>query len=173
MKDRRRSTKAPDTLSTLRYYCSQRADTAKPRKGGGDSSKTVNRYDCAGALTIIIDLEKKTGHVTLIHKHPHPPFVPHHHHHHQQASSSSNADRSRQQQQQVEKQFEVLRQKVAEFGRLLESQQALKNKDFIQTATEAFMDAERMLTACRWMEEKSAEQQPPLNKYTLHYNKRG
>ncbi|RCI01510.1 hypothetical protein CU097_015922 [Rhizopus azygosporus] len=62
LKDRRRSTKSPDTLSTLRYYCSQRIDTAKPRKA--EHPKAQLKYDCAGALTIIIDLLKKSAHVT-------------------------------------------------------------------------------------------------------------
>ncbi|KAI8887121.1 hypothetical protein K501DRAFT_283421 [Backusella circina FSU 941] len=103
LKDRRRSTKSPDTLSTLRYYCSQRADTAKPRKA--EHPKAQNRYECAGALTIIIDLIKRTAHVTVIHKYPHPPFVPHHHHHnHSNQNASSQNKQNKQETQQQEQQ---------------------------------------------------------------------
>jgi hypothetical protein len=106
LKDRRRSTKSPDTLSTLRYYCSQRADTAKPRKA--EHPKAQNRYECAGALTIIIDLIKRTAHVTVIHKYPHPPFVSHHHHHHnynnQNASSQIKQETQQPQQPQQQQQ---------------------------------------------------------------------
>lgn len=191
LKDQRRSIKTPDTLSTLRYYCSQRADTAKPRKAN-DHPKATNRYDCAGALTIIIDLSKKTAHVTLIHKHAHPPFVPHHHHHyhnnhHQQsaAASSSSSNSAYQQRlmkqrqaKQVEKQFEALRQKVADFGRLLESQQQYKNKDFVQTAMEAFSNANEMLAACQSVDRMASagtmdQAAVANNKYTMHYNKKG
>ena len=203
MKDQRRSIKMPDTLSTLRYYCSQRADTAKPRKAS-DHPKATNRYDCAGALTIIIDLHKKTAHVTLIHKHSHPPFVPHHHHHYHNnknnnnsnnnssaASSSQGANpqataqqQQRQQQKrllqqrnakQIEQQFDTLRQKVIDFGRLLENQQGFKNKDFVQTASEAFAGADEMLTACLQVDQAVAAGMniTPQSNYTKHYNKKG
>lgn len=237
LKDQRRSIKTPETLSTLRYYCSQRADTAKPRKGT-DHSKASNRYECAGALTIIIDLSKRIAHVTIIHKHPHPPFVPHHSHHHQhtmttqqtshyplrryhhqqqqqhpqqiqqqqaaaaaqqaaqqqavahhaaqqaaqqqaaaaahqaaQQQAQAQQQRRRQQEAEVEQQFEALRYKVAEFGRLLESQQVFKNKEFIQMAMEAFAGANEMLAACVQADRSRAHQSP--NKYTMHYNRQG
>lgn len=237
MKDRRRSTKSPETLSTLRYYCSQRSDTAKPRKV--DHPKAQSRYDCAGALTIIIDLLKKTAHVTVIHKHQHPPFVSQHHHQQQQkkalqkqqqqhvlaAQSASQlvhsstqgrhslinhqllnpqqispqvqhlsqqqsqqqaqqqAQQQRQQQeaqlrmlkqkqaQQIDRQFDLLRQNVADLGLLLESQQRYGNRDFLQTATDALAGANELLAACKAAESSNMTIQP--NKYTLHYNKKG
>ncbi|KAI8975646.1 hypothetical protein BDF20DRAFT_837024 [Mycotypha africana] len=276
LKDRRRSTKSPNTLSTLRYYCSQRVDTAKPRKG--DHPKAQCRYDCGGALTIIIDLLKQSAHVTVIHKYSHPPFVSQHgqqnqkksekknqqkqlqssssapsqqqaqvHHcpvpsapespssqqqmatvhtqvqqhqqqqathykqqpqyspamkplpqslqrtYHQQQSdyststSSSNSttliaydlqqqqfelQRKQQhylQKQEVEREFELLRQQVADIGELLASQQRFGNRDFLKAAKDALVGANEFLDACKAHESSNMTLQ--LNKYTMHYNK--
>ena len=78
---------------------------------------------------------------------------------------------------QIDKQFDALRQKVLDFGRLLEAQQPFKSKDFIQTATEAFAGAEEMLTACLTADQAAMSgmlSHPSQdNKYTMHYKKKG
>ncbi|KAG1147634.1 hypothetical protein G6F38_004076 [Rhizopus arrhizus] len=187
LKDRRKSTKSPDTLSTLRYYCSQRSDTAKPRKA--EHPKAQLKYNCAGALTIIIDLSKKSAHVTVIHKHAHPPFISHHH----QSKSTLTTpaiqrtrpppppppqpDQQDQRQlrmikqQQIHQRFDALRQRLSDMDRLLESQRQYANEDFLSVANEALSDVSEMVQACKTVD-SSGVIYPP-NKYTLHYNKRG
>ncbi|KAG1494061.1 hypothetical protein G6F47_009316 [Rhizopus delemar] len=186
LKDRRKSTKSPDTLSTLRYYCSQRIDTAKPRKA--EHPKAQLKYNCAGALTIIIDLSKKSAHVTVIHKHAHPPFISHHH---QSKSTTPAIQRTRPpppppppqpdqpdqrqlrmiKQQQIHQRFDALRQRLSDMDRLLESQRQYANEDFLNVANEALSDVSEMVQACKTVD-SSGVIYPP-NKYTLHYNKRG
>ncbi|KAI8336669.1 hypothetical protein BC941DRAFT_427711 [Chlamydoabsidia padenii] len=49
----------------------------------------------------------------------------------------------------VQRQFDALRQRVLEFDHLLGQQQALRNKKFLQVATDAFATAHEMLSACQ------------------------
>ncbi|KAI9247633.1 hypothetical protein BY458DRAFT_527075 [Sporodiniella umbellata] len=191
LKDRRKSTKSPETLSTLRYYCSQRSDTAKPRKA--EHPKAQLKYDCAGALTIIIDLSKKSANVTVIHKHTHPPFISHHQ---PKSNTSLNSQRVRsqdpphtrylpsqpdtqqrkrmllqQKQQQTHQRFDALKHQLGELGMLIESQRHFGNESFLDTATQVLSEANEMVQACKAAEHADTTCLP--NKYTLHYNKRG
>ncbi|KAI8390904.1 uncharacterized protein BYT42DRAFT_174165 [Radiomyces spectabilis] len=169
LKDQRRSTKHPNTLSTLRYYCSQRADIAKARKM--ESGKMSNRYTCSGALTMIVDLVKRTAQITLIHKQPHPPFGGHQPTQNNKGNQRRNQAKQgkKKQMKQVEEQFKLLKQKVTDFGQLLDAQRPLLNQDFIDTAIEAFAEVNQMLVACQ-----AAEQNPMQaeNRYTSQYNKK-
>ncbi|CAM0138379.1 hypothetical protein VKS41_002929 [Umbelopsis sp. WA50703] len=167
LKDKRASTKNPLMVTTLRYYCSQRSDTAKHRKP--EHPKASNRYECAGALTIIIDLSKIAGYVTLTHKDPHPPFISPN-----SNSSESRSQHSSQQQmlahQRLEDKFEKLKVKVLQFADLIEQQKPFHSKQFLNIATDAFQSADEMLTACSVFELDPAPKN--ANKYTTHYRRR-
>jgi hypothetical protein len=154
-------------VTTLRYYCSQRSDTAKHRKP--EHPKASNRYECAGALTVIVDLSKMAGYITLTHKDPHPPFVSPN----ANSSESRNHHPSQQQllaQQKLEDKFDKLKEKALRFADLLEQQKVFHSKQFLHTATDALQAADEMLTACSVFE---ADPTPKnANKYTTHYRRR-
>lgn len=167
LKDKRASTKNPHMVTTLRYYCSQRSDTAKHRKP--EHPKASNRYECAGALTVIIDLSKIAGYITLTHKDPHPPFI----------SPSSNSAESRSQhssqqqmlaQQRLQDKFDKLKVKALQFADLIDQQKTFHSKQFLNTATDAFQAADEMLIACSVFEVDPAPKN--ANKYTTHYRRR-
>ncbi|RCH85608.1 hypothetical protein CU098_000762, partial [Rhizopus stolonifer] len=121
-------------------------DTAKPRKA--EHPKAQLKYNCAGALTIIIDLSKK--------------------------SANDPQQRQRmliQKQQQTNQRFDTLKQQLNDIELLLESQRRFGNEDFLDTATEALSDANEMVQACKALDNSDITY--PVNKYTLHFNKRG
>jgi hypothetical protein len=167
LKDKRASTKNPLMVTTLRYYCSQRSDTAKHRKP--EHPKASNRYECAGALTVIVDLSKMAGYITLTHKDPHPPFISPN----ANSSESRNHHLSQQQilaQQRLEDKFEKLKVKALQFAELLEQQKVFHSKQFLHIATDAFQAADGMLTACSVYEGDPTPKN--ANKYTTHYRRR-
>ncbi|KAG1454937.1 hypothetical protein G6F56_007196 [Rhizopus delemar] len=76
-----------------------------------------------------------------------------------------------QKQQQTNQRFDTLKQQLNDIELLLESQRRFGNEDFLDTATEALSDANEMVQACKALDNSDITY--PVNKYTLHFNKRG